>query len=386
MRNRWYVDTYMYGSAGGFCPDDWSNDVCVTYRGGLYDSSKSQGAKVGMTLARVDDDTPSNWTLDDVKLQNTTLGIIDLPQYEFGVRTSSVNRFVHKGEIGLARNSTFLRGLANANRTSSNTWSLFWGTEVTSPQRDGSITFGGYDEAIVGDSPNITVPFDRSDDRCREGMIVEITGMTLQTTASSQDVMQGLGRQKVCIVPSAANLLTLPTRYWDRMQSIMGVELHSFRNGTAETYFYNTTIVRGASATYTGNLSITLNDALTVTVPNNQLLFGETFIAAGRGLIETKKDIISIPIVRSNDMMPRIGAMFFSVAYLMVDNDKERFTISRANPTPATQKLLGIDTANDCVSAANVVGADPTNPSDIPPSSESSGAPSNGSSGHPADL
>lgn len=186
--------------------------------------------------------------MDDIKLQNTTLGIIDLPQYEFGVRTASVDMFVPKGTIGVGKDSTFLKALSDANRTSSSSWSLFWGTEVTSPQRDGTITFGGYDEAIIGDSRNITIPFDQGDDRCPEGMIVEITGMALQTTANTQDVMQGLGRQKACIVPSAAHLLTLPSRYWDRMQSIMGVELFPFQNGTAETYFYNTTIVKAASA------------------------------------------------------------------------------------------------------------------------------------------
>lgn len=140
------------------------------------------------------------------------------------------------------------------------------------------------------------------------------------------------------------------------------------------------------NSTYTGNLSITLNDALTFTVPNEQLLFNETFIAAGKGLIQTKGDVMTIPVVRSDILMPRIGAMFFSVAYLMVNNDKEQFTISQAQPTPATQKLIGIDTANSCISAANVVGADPTTPSASPTtssssSSASSAAPDAGSPG-----
>lgn len=169
--------------------------------------------------------------------------------FEFGVRNSSNNEFVPKGQIGMGRSSTFIKALADANRTSSNTWSLFWGTEVTKTPRDGSLIIGGYDKSLIGNARNVTIPFDRTNGDCKEGMVVDISGMSLNTEARSEDIMQGLGKQTVCIVPSVSNLLTLPSRYWDRMQSIMGVELYSsFRNGTAETYHYNTTIVTAESA------------------------------------------------------------------------------------------------------------------------------------------
>lgn len=70
--------------------------------------------------------------------------------------------------------------------------------------------------------------------------------------------------------------------------------------------------------------------------------------------------------------MPRIGGMFFSTAYLMTNRDKNEFTIARAQTTPAKQKLIAFDTANNCTAEANVLGADPTTPS----GSDSSGPPS----------
>jgi len=51
--------------------------------------------------------------------------------------------------------------------------------------------------------------------------------------------------------------------------------------------------------------------------------------------------------------MPKIGGMFFSSAYLMVNHDKDEFTISGVQGTPAAQKLVGIDTANDCVESVD---------------------------------
>ena len=47
--------------------------------------------------------------------------------------------------------------------------------------------------------------------------------------------------------------------------------------------------------------------------------------------------------------MPRIGGMFFSSAYLMVNHDKNEFSIASAQTTPAEAAVAGIDTANDCV-------------------------------------
>lgn len=245
---RWYTDTYLWSVESGNCPDEWSPEVCVTYRGGQYDETRSDTSVRGRTLSRVGDDTMANWTTDNIQLENTTLGTIDLPQFEFGVRNQSANLYVPKGELGLARDSTFLKTLLDGNRTSSNSWSLYWGSEVTNPPRDGSITLGGYDEALIQNSRNISAELDRNDDRCKEGMIVQITGLSLSTPDGSQDVMRGLGRLEACVIPSVNHLLTVPVRYWDAMASIMDVELHSFRNGTAETYFYDTTIVTGESA------------------------------------------------------------------------------------------------------------------------------------------
>jgi hypothetical protein len=126
-------------------------------------------------------------------------------------------------------------------------------------------------------------------------------------------------------------------------------------------------------------MSITINDALTVTIPNNQILFDEHFIASS-GLVQSKTDVRQIPIVRirpGDDMMPRLGGMFFSSAYLMVNHDKGDFTIAPTPTKSTASKIIAFDTANNCIApveAALASGA---------PNPSSTGSGNSGSSGNP---
>jgi hypothetical protein len=108
---------------------------------------------------------------------------------------------------------------------------------------------------------------------------------------------------------------------------------------------------------FAGNLSITINNAVTVTIPNKQLMFDEPYIASN-GLIRRNSDWKDVPVVRYADLsqnMPRLGGMFFSAAYLMVNHDRNEFAISAASET-SSQALMGIDTANSCAAAITSPG------------------------------
>jgi hypothetical protein len=239
----YYIDTYLWGTSWGYCPSRMNSVECATYRGGLYDRSTSTTENDGANLAaHTFDDTIANWTRDDIKLQ----GNISLSQYEFGLRTNSINSYVHKGELGLAKFSTFLKTLLDTSKISSNSYSFFWGNEVTNQPRDGSLTLGGYDQALIAEGPNVTVPFG-NDIRCKEGIIVTVTSLELQ----GGDAWKDLPDLEVCVIPATSNIMTIPGHYWDPIQTMMGVELDPTRNGTSAAHFYNTTLVTIASACVT---------------------------------------------------------------------------------------------------------------------------------------
>ena len=174
---------------------------------------------------------------------------MNLKGFEFGLRTSAGPQSVNKAELGLGNSSTFLRTLAKGGFIASQMYSFFWGTEVASETRDGSLTLGGYDEALITGLPNTTTSFDRTNQQCREGMIVQISGLVLQTPEGEKsDVMAGLGETQACVVPTLSRVLSLPTVYWEKMQKFMGVELSPYGTGTSGGIFYSIVSIKPESA------------------------------------------------------------------------------------------------------------------------------------------
>jgi hypothetical protein len=217
---------------------------CSTYRGGLYDRSTSQTEHdVANLVVHTFDDTIANWTRDDIKLQTNT----SLLQYEFGLRTTSVNAYVHKGELGMAKSSTLLKSLSDNSNISSKSYSFFWGSEVAKEPRDGSLTLGGYDQALIAEGPNVTVSL-IDEPKCKEGIVVTLTSLGLTSGDGTKDAWDGLPDLRVCVIATTSNIMTIPAQYWDPIETIMGVERMTARNGTSDGYFYNTTIVKPASA------------------------------------------------------------------------------------------------------------------------------------------
>jgi hypothetical protein len=124
--------------------------------------------------------------------------------------------------IGVAINSTFINALHTAGNISSNAYSLFWGDEFTNEPCDGAFTLGGYDEAILGDSM-VTKGFTRSEERCAEGMIVEVTHMRLNhQEGPTVDLLDGLGALNVCVIPSLRAIMAVPGAYGEKLIASMG--------------------------------------------------------------------------------------------------------------------------------------------------------------------
>jgi hypothetical protein len=217
---------------------------CSTYRGGLYDRSTSQTENdVANMVVHTFDNNIANWTRDDIKLQDN----ITLPQFEFALNTGSVNSFVHKGELGMGKSSTLLKTLIERSNISSNSYSFFWGSEVTKEPRDGSLTLGGFDQALIAEGPNVTVPF-TDEPKCKEGIIVTLTSLGLTSAGGARDAWDGLPDLRVCVIATTSNIMSIPAQYWDPIESIMGVERVTSRNGSSDGYFYNTTAIKPASA------------------------------------------------------------------------------------------------------------------------------------------
>ena len=205
----------MYGGKG-LCPANITIEECTTYRGGIYNSAQSETDITGASIKHLYDDATADWITDKVVLQDSANKNLELNLLAFGVRVSTAHQYVNKGELGLGKNSTFLNALASGQKIASKTYSFFWGTDaaISDNARNGSLTLGGYEQALIGDSKNTTTKFTRNQWKCREGMIVDLTGLALQSEGGgTQNITGESEKMQACLVPTLSSVLTLPIQY-----------------------------------------------------------------------------------------------------------------------------------------------------------------------------
>lgn len=196
------------------------------------------------------DSANASWTTDNVTITDGANKDIGLSQLSFGIRASTSHPYVNKGELGLGSDSTFLSTLASGKKIASKTYSFFWGTDstISDTPRNGSLTLGGYDQALVGDSPNTTTAFTHSQWKCREGMVVELTGIDLHSVTGTTQSVIGSEKLEACVVPTLSSILTLPYTYWDKMHDMLGIEQTPFNNGSSGELFYGVASVKPSTA------------------------------------------------------------------------------------------------------------------------------------------
>jgi len=217
-----YNETYVYGTSG-LCTDELSSAACVTFRGGAYDTSKSSSDKT-IGSRKTDDGFQTDWTEDSVAFGSNT----SLSSFEFGVQRQDLNQvFTSQSQLGLGRNSSFLRALVSAGDIGTKAYSIFWGL-VGGPsdkQTRGSLVFGGLDKSLIADqNDNFTASLYYGG-RCGTGMLVTISDILLNWP-NGTDMSIFMGSQpaviQACISPSFAGLISLPLSYYESFWSLAG--------------------------------------------------------------------------------------------------------------------------------------------------------------------
>ena len=199
------------------CSPDASVVQCSTGLGGLFDEASSSSfdsfgnlAAPGLIPNQGHDAHANDVSGTDI------LGLssgLNLTKFPVGVYRG--NGGPHQPSIGLAKDSYLLKALIASNRIASSTFSFFagWIGAEAKYQMDGSLVFGGYDQAkIIG--PNVTLPFQYDQD-CPSGYIVTVTDITAnmingtnQSLAMSSDFPI-----KACVKPDA-DYISLPQDMW----------------------------------------------------------------------------------------------------------------------------------------------------------------------------
>jgi hypothetical protein len=217
-----YNETYIYGTEG-FCTDVYSSGACVTFRGGAYDTSESSTDK-SIGNRKDSDGFEADWTEDTLRFGSNT----SLSSFGFGVPQQDLNQaFTSQSQLGLGRNSSFLRALVSAGDIGTKAYSIFWGL-VGGPaekQTRGSLVLGGLDKSLIADqNDNFTASLFRGSG-CGTGMVVMISDIILNwPNGTDMSIFMGSKSAAIqaCISPSFAGLMSLPLSYYDSFWSLAG--------------------------------------------------------------------------------------------------------------------------------------------------------------------
>ncbi|GIJ82106.1 hypothetical protein Asppvi_000609 [Aspergillus pseudoviridinutans] len=378
-------NTFVYPT-GWNCGTDWAEAGCMTFRGGLFDKSKSTSVGATSTDSYPTDSSPYPYLEIFSDTLTLTPSSINVTKFPLGMPKADWGEegYHPQAAIGLGRNSTLLNALVSTGKIASRSWAMFWGRQgaTADAQMDGNFVFGGYDRAKASGT-NFTQGLVYSNPACSTGMLVTITDISLNwkngTTTSLYDGSQSAA-MSACIVPDYPVLMTIPYEpYFKRFTAITNDSIISFGRSFGINY-YGMLYASGKSP-YSGDLSITLSSGLKARITNDQLVIPNLTIDKTSGAILANASapelvLNSMQQVNAGDL-PQLGRQFLSSAYVMVNQDAGQFTLWAAKPT-TEEDLVAVNSDNRVYSSfcapgvSNLVGATQTTGTTSPTQSAAS--------------
>ena len=377
-------NSFVYGT-DGHCDTGVSSAKCTTFRGGAYNAIGSSSRIVPTAGSYPADSSP--WSAVSFSADTLFLGLnnasstsssdgntsTSLDDFAFGIPLNDLGQqgYHPMNALGLGFNSTLLHALKSSGRIASRSWSMFWGLNGadSTAQMDGVFVLGGYDAAKVVESQKYTQSLAGPGSVCSSRMVVTITDMVLNfsngTDASIFPRTESTVLQ-ACITPDFPTLMTLPTDpYFDAIEALTNASMNEQRS-SGLVYFSNRYLPEEPNV-YTGDLTIKLQSGLDVRVPNDQLIVPDRYIDRA-GVIQANPTgldttILAIQGENAGDVL-QLGRQFLSVAYVMLNQDANEFTLWQANPT-ANRQLVAVDENNTdvtsfCSSSGSGAGSNTT--------------------------
>ncbi|ERF72236.1 hypothetical protein EPUS_02123 [Endocarpon pusillum Z07020] len=224
---------------------------------------------------------------------------------------------------------SLLTSLKNAGLVTSNSWGYSAGAFYSPKQTSGSLTFGGYDASRF--VPN-NLTFTRGPDIARDLLI----GIQTITSGTDSLLLEGV----VAMIDSTVAQIWLPNEACRRFEEIFGLVWDE----TAELYLVNDTLHQklvdeDPSVTFTIGSNTTSSDIINIVLP-----YGAFDLTADWPLT-TNGTARYFPLRRAaNASQVVLGRTFLQEAYLIVDYDRNNFSLSRAvfPDTNVPQQLVTI--------------------------------------------
>ena len=266
--------------------------------------------------------------------------------YDFPVATTT--KAMTFNSLGLGPNSTFLQYLSEKGAILSKSWGLFFGLNgYTKPtQMDGVAVFGGYDKAKTqGDSQTFDVNINPN---CPTGLDAYVTGIDVGMPNGSE--YKALSKDRYMCIDPANRLMTFDGDTVEGMKSSFGGK-----------YFGNSTGLRPNGLLYDtdqpvfgGNITITLNTELKITITNEQLVTTDSYVDDDKiGFSDTSREIlVGYTDGQANEDIWYLGQPFLTAAYLLVNHDESKFHVWQNKVTDEEEYHAVQPSGTECKSEA----------------------------------
>ncbi|PLB36870.1 aspartic peptidase domain-containing protein [Aspergillus candidus] len=325
------------------------DDPCILNRGGVFMTDPSTSWTDTASPNITAHDSPSD-AFDFVGVPPRgadTLHINDTyALYDFPVATTT--RAMTFNSLGLGPDSTFLQYLSEKGAILSKSWGLFFGLNgYTKPaQMNGVAVFGGYDKAKTqGDSQTFDVNFESD---CPTGLDAFVTSVDVGMPNGTEYNALSKGRY-MCIDPS------------NRLMTFDADTIKSMKSSFGGKYFGNSTGLRPNGLLYDveepvfgGNITITLNTELKITITNEQLVTTDSYVSEDKlGFSDTSREIlVGYTDGQANENTWYLGQPFLTAAYLLVNHDESKFHVWQNKVTDDEEYHAVQPSGTECKSEA----------------------------------
>jgi hypothetical protein len=329
---------------------DVTEAACLTRRGGFFlpDDSKTYKNDTAPTPFNKNWETSETQTSGDIGSDSLILNEnVTLLQFPLGIAKDKVTvRIANIGQtsLGLGRNSSVLSILKKAGTIGSNSWGYWWGLDgSTDPAKmNGNIVLGGYDRAKIKNPENNYTGKLTEPGLCPGGMTITINEIRLNFPNGSEPNLLQSSPLLTCVCPQCSTGISM--RY-DPYMARFEQWTESFSvNRSLGINFFN--MMYRADEVYQGDLTVVLDSGLSIRIPNSQLAIPDRTIANDGHQTSNMsvRDLMLYSLQDVNkDDVPRLGRVFFSSAYLWVNNNDRTFTIWEANPTEDSDLVSVVD-------------------------------------------
>lgn len=269
--------------------------------------------------------------------------------------------------LGMSSNSTILNALKQTSQIATRSFGYWYGL-VGKQYADGELVIGGLNRAKAT-GPNLTLALNPSRN-CPSGMVVNVNAITLNYNSndplkpvdpSNSADYNLLGTSasaslNYCIWPSY-DVISMPSSVWNNFRDYVG----GVQTGYAGTRSLGLNVYGMdylANSVYGGDLSFTIQNALTIKIPNNQLVIPDIDLDQGGNVVEKNSSIAEVMInsleSTNGDDMAILGRTFLTSAYLYVDYESNTFTLwSSKNTTDSNISVIRSATNSSCTTSSS---------------------------------